>query len=144
MTVKSSRPFICSCSEDGEAKVWSVCGTRRCGPQPSPQSPDLPSLIFIPVGCRLVPGAGTLPGLAPASGHPGVRRHWIHWCRGCASFMANGQSDMLISNITPHGQIRRTLVFPQDKMRNRNVILIHRRLDFGWRILSLTELYTEN
>ena len=55
-------------------------------------------------------------------GSPGGQETLDTLMQRCASFMANGQSDMLISNITPHGQIRRTLVLPQDK--RRNVILI--------------------
>ena len=90
------------------------------------QSPDLPSLIFIPVGCRLVPGAwcGDTACSGTGLGSPGGQETLDTLMQRCASFMANGQLDMLISNITPrtNGEIRRTLVLPQDK--RHNVILI--------------------
>ena len=44
-------------------------------------------------------------------GSPGGQETLDTLMQRCASFMANGQSDMLISNITPHGQIRKLWCF---------------------------------
>ena len=81
---------------------------------------------FYPSGVSPVPGAwcGDTACSGTGLGSPGGQETLDTLMQRCASFMANGQSDMLISNITPrtNGEIRRTLVLPQDK--RRNVILI--------------------